>query len=320
MRTALRRFIFLGFALAPAVLFVYAWHYYAAPGPSRQDTALIFKRGERLQSIAADMAAAHVINHPLLFGAIALLSGDRHKFRAGEYAFPAAASPAMVMDMITHGRVVIHKLTVAEGLTVAEVEVLLDREAALEGSVPANIPEGGLLPDTYYFVYGDKKSDVIARMQAGMTKLLAQLWPKREAGLPFTTPQQAVTLASMVEKETGLAGERGHIAGVFVNRLRKGMKLQSDPTVAYGLGKPGTALTTADLQAPNPYNTYVISGLPPAPICNPGKASIEAALNPPDTSDLYFVATGNGGHNFAATLKQHDHNVQKYRQAVAKKQ
>lgn len=299
---------------------MYAWHYYAAPGPSQQDTTLIFQRGERFQSIASDMAENNVIDHPLLFAAIALISGDRHKFRAGEYKFPAGASPAAVMDIITHGKVVIHKLTVAEGLTVAEITQLLDREAGLEGNMPAGIPEGSLLPSTYYFVYGDKKSDVITRMQAGMNKLLAEFWPKREAGLPLDTPQQALVLASIVEKETGLPAERGHVASVFINRLKKGMKLQSDPTVAYGLGKPGTKLTDADLKTVNPYNTYVISGLPPAPICNPGKASIEAALNPPVTDDLYFVANGQGGHNFAPTLKQHDNNVRKFiKQARATK-
>jgi len=222
------------------------------------------------------------------------------------------------MDMIAHGRVIIHKITVAEGLTVQQIVQLLNNEKSLDGDVTGAIAEGSLLPETYHFTYGDKRRDLIKRMQTDMSAQLAALWKSRKEGLPFTTPEQALVLASIVEKETGVDGERGRVASVFINRLRKGMKLQSDPTVAYGLHKSGEGLTLDDLRTPTPYNTYVIDGLPPTPIANPGHAAILAVLNPPDTNDLYFVATGNGGHNFAATLDAHNANVRAYREKMAK--
>ena len=197
---------------------------------------------------------------------------------------------------------------------VREVLTLLKEEPLLEGEVSGDIPEGSLLPQTYHFTYGDQRSTLIDRMRSGMTQTMGELWDKRKPGLPFETQQQALTLASIVEKETGIDSERPRVAAVFINRLRKGMRLQTDPTVAYGLEKTGAAshtLTLADLRTPTPYNTYLIDGLPPTPIANPGRAAIEAVLNPADTNDLYFVATGTGGHNFSATLEQHNkRNVQ----------
>lgn len=302
--------------LAAVGIAAYGFYYYEGNGPLAQEKTVIFQHGERFQAIASDMAQAGIIDHLELFEAIAFATGDYRKFKAGEYHFTAAMSPGQIMDMISHGRVVVHKLTIPEGLTVQQVIALLNNEKVLDGTIAAEIPEGSLLPETYHFTYGDKRQDLVNRMRADMTAQITGLWAHRKEGLPFTTPAEALVLASIVEKETGIDSERGHVASVFINRLRKGMKLQSDPTVAYGLHKPGEGLTLDDLRQPTPYNTYVIAGLPPTPIANPGRATIAAVLNPPDTKDLYFVATGSGGHNFAATLDEHNANVKAYRQKV----
>ncbi len=307
--------------LAAGALAAYGFYYYEGNGPLAQESTLIFPRGEKFQAITDDMARSGIIRDPLLFKAIAVATGDFHRFKAGEYRFAAAMSPQEIMNMIAAGRVVVHRITIPEGLTVQEILQLLKNENALGGDITQDIREGSLLPETYHFTYGDKRQELIGRMQAGMTALVAESWQHRKGGLPFATPDEALTLASIVEKETGIDGERGRVASVFINRLRKNMKLQSDPTVTYGLDKSGhleRALTLDDLRTPTPYNTYVISGLPPSPIANPGRAALAAVLNPPDTDDLYFVATGSGGHNFAPTLKAHNENVREYREKVAK--
>jgi UPF0755 protein len=290
---------------------------YNAPGPLLEPKNVLFKRGMGFEAIVDRMAEEGIIRYPLLFKVVAVLSGDARKFKAGEYAFTATITPKLVMDMIAEGRVVVHKITVPEGFTVREVLALLQKEELLEGDVTGEIPEGSLLPQTYHFTYGDSRTMLIERMRSGMRQSLEELWPTRKEGLPLKTPQEALILASIVEKETGLDNERGRVAAVFVNRLKKGMKLQSDPTVVYGIeresGPMNRALRLSDLRKPTPYNTYVIDGLPPAPIANPGRAAIEAVLNPPVTNELYFVATGNGGHNFSATLSGHNANVAVYR-------
>jgi UPF0755 protein len=300
---------------------IYVWDYYDGSGPLPAQATVIFKKGKGFQAIVDDLAQQGVIDHPLLFKAIAVVLGDARTFKAGEYHFTVAVTPHQVMEMIAAGKVVPHKITIPEGLMVREVLQILKNESALEGDVPAMVPEGSVLPETYRFIYGEQRQDVLRQMQSGMTLVMDGLWKNRKAGLPFETPQQALTLASIVEKETGVPEERGHVASVFINRLRIGMRLQSDPTVAYGaeqaLGKPlGRSLTTGDLQAATPYNTYVIAGLPPGPIANPGRAAIEAVLNPPDSKDLYFVATGTGGHYFASSLEQHNRNVAQYRRKI----
>ena len=310
---------FLGIGGVLALCFIiYALDYYNSPGPLKAPVNVMFNHGEKFQGIVDDLEQQGVIDHPLLFETIAAALGSGRSFKAGEYNFPANATPHQIMSMIAEGKVVVHKVTTPEGLTVREITKILADEPALEGDVPAGIKEGSLMPETYYFMRGEKRADVIVRMETAMKTTLETLWQKRKEGLPLGSPEQALTLASIVEKETGLMAERGHVASVFLNRLNLGMRLQSDPTVAYGLGeKSGTLLTTQDLQTPTSYNTYVIDGLPPGPIANPGRAAIEAVLNPPDTKDLYFVATGNGGHNFAGSLAEHNRNVQAYRQKIA---
>lgn len=297
----------------------YTLYYYYSPGPLTEPKTVLFKKGTGFRDIVGQLSEAGIIGNSLWFKAIAVAMGDARHFKAGEYRFSAAISPRLVMEIIAEGRVVVHRLTVPEGLTVRQVLALLNDEQMLEGAIVGDVAEGSLLPNTYHFVYGDSKRDLIDRMQVGMKTTLDELWSKRKEGLPFTTPEEMMALASIVEKETDLDTERGKVAAVYINRLRKGMRLQADPTVIYGIEKEkgalGRPLRGSDLNYDSPYNTYKYAGLPPTPIANPGRKTIEAVLNPPETNDLYFVATGNGGHNFSVTLKQHNDNVKKYRQA-----
>lgn len=302
-------------------LAVYTWDYFQGAGPLQQETTVILEPGSGFNIIADKLTQAGVIDKPLLFKGMVLVLGEGRHFKAGEYLFKPAATPRNVMRQIADGKVVIHKITVPEGYKVADVISVLDQEPLLTGSIEPMPAEGSLLPETYHFKRGESKAEVIGRMQQGMQKLLDELWQKRRSDLPLKSPQEALTLASIVEKETGVANERGHVASVFINRLRLGMKLQSDPTVVYGMelvmGAPlGRPLLSEDLKTPTPYNTYVIDALPPGPIANPGKAALEAVMNPPVTEDLYFVATGKGGHHFASSLDQHNKNVAAYRRLL----
>ena len=290
---------------------------FSAPGPPRAQTTLVLPPGIGVDEIARRLHAAGVIERPLLFRIGVRVSGRGRHLRAGEYAFAAAISPRAVMELLVAGRTVVRRITVPEGLTSAEIVALLRAAEGLVGGIAAIPAEGALLPETYHYSFGDGRAALLARMRAAMREVLAESWHRRADGLPYATSQEALVLASIVEKETGAAAERAHVAGVFVNRLRRGMRLQSDPTVAYavsgGRGPLKRALTRADLAIDSPYNTYRIAGLPPAPIANPGRAAIEAVMAPLATEDFYFVADGSGGHAFAATLREHLRNVAKLR-------
>jgi len=297
---------------------------YITPRKNDGEINLVLPRGIGAAKTIDLLAENDVIAHPFFFKIIAYVNGDARKIKAGEYLFPSDVSPQEVLKMLVSGKVVKHKITIAEGLNVREVFALLRAEQKLEGELPENIAEGSLLPETYYFARGDTRASIIARMQEQMQKTIAELWETRADNLPFTTPQQALTLASIVEKETGVEEERARVAAVFINRLRIGMKLQSDPTTAYGIEKNtgkklDRLLTTGDLKTENPYNTYTIGALPPTPICNVGEASLTAVLHPLKTEELYFVATGKGGHNFAKTIAEHEKNVAEYRKIIGKK-
>ncbi len=287
-------------------------------GPLAADTVIFIPQGSGVEAIARLLDQAGAIEDPLVFRlGVQLLRAGR-ELRAGEYLFAVALSNRDVIDLLRSGQTVVRRLTLAEGLTSREIVALVERAAALEGKVDSVPPEGSLLPETYHYARGDRRGELVARMARARDELLSQLWAGRAPNLPVATPQEAVVLASIVEKETGIAGERPRVASVFVNRLNKGMRLQSDPTVVYGLtggkGALGRALTRKDLQVPSPYNTYLIDGLPPGPIANPGRAALEAVLNPARTAFLYFVADGSGGHAFAKTLAEHNRNVAKWRQ------
>ena len=287
-------------------------------GPSVSETVVVLQRGAGLDDITARLNAAGVIDRPWLFRLAVRLQGQDRALKAGEYAFPAGATPASVINMLARGETVARRVTIAEGLTVAEVFRLLAGNDALTGELPEPPPEGSLLPETYFYALGDDRAEIVRRMQHGMRQLLDELWATRSRSLPLTDREQALILASIVDKETGVATERGAVAAVFHNRLRLGMRLQSDPTVIYGLtqgnGPLDRELTRADWRHESPYNTYLIDGLPPGPIGNPGRAALEAVLNPDDVDYLYFVADGSGGHAFGRTLEEHNRNVAKWRQ------
>jgi len=286
-------------------------------GPLGHETAVVIPRGSGTEAIAHALADAGVIDKPALFALGTRLVPGNRPLRAGEYLFPAGISMVDTIELLRSGRTVVHRLTVPEGLTSAQIVAMLQAEPALSGEIAKTPPEGSLLPETYHFSWGDSRAEILNRMQTAMTTLLAELWVRRSDKLPLAGPEQAVTLASIVEKETAVREERPRIAGVFVNRLERRMRLQSDPTVVYalngGAGPLGRPLTRADWKMASPYNTYAVDGLPPGPIANPGRASLEAAVNPERNDYLYFVADGTGHHAFAETLPDHNKNVVHWR-------
>ncbi|MGQ9371824.1 endolytic transglycosylase MltG [Azospirillum sp. A39] len=288
-----------------------------APGPLDEAATVVIPRGSGLEAIAIALADAGVVESPLLFIAGAQATGAVRELKAGEYAFAPGVSIDGVLKQLRQGRTVVRRLTVPEGLTVAQILSLLDAEPALAGTVSAKPAEGSLLPETYHYSYGDSRDALVGRMAAAMRSALAEAWARRAPDLPLATPGEALTLASIVEKETSVAEERPRVAGVFLNRLADGMRLQSDPTVIYALtdgsGELGRPLTRADWRFDSPYNTYVADGLPPGPIANPGRAAIDAVLNPERHEYVYFVADGSGGHAFARTLAEHNRNVARWR-------
>jgi UPF0755 protein len=286
-------------------------------GPLAEDVTVVVPRGANLSKISRLLEKSGVVEDRRLFKWGVRLLGSAQNLKAGEYAFPAGVSMRDAFEILDRGETVARWLTVAEGLTSAEILALVAAAEGLSGEPGAVPPEGSLLPETYHYSWNDDRAALVERMQTGMEVVVAELWPERVEGLPIKTPEEAVILASIVEKETGVPEERPLVASVFVNRLKRGMRLQSDPTVVYGLtnGRAplGRTLTFRDLDRPSPYNTYTNGGLPPGPIANPGRAALEAVLNPAQTRYLYFVADGSGGHAFAKTLVEHNQNVAKWR-------
>ncbi|GGF87090.1 aminodeoxychorismate lyase [Azorhizobium oxalatiphilum] len=293
---------------------------YRTPGPLASDKNVVIPRGSGLRDIADLLEREGVIRNWVVFVAGHQLTHRGEPMHAGEYAFKAGVTMASVVDTMTAGRVVQHQITLPEGLTSQQVVDRLNDNDMLTGTIRVPL-EGTLLPETYAIVRGMNRQEVLKRMTADQQKVVADIWAKRAPDLPLKSPEELVILASIVEKETGKADERPHVAAVFVNRLARKMKLQSDPTIIYGIvggkGSLGRPISRADINTPTAYNTYAIDGLPPGPIGNPGKASLAAVANPMKSKDLYFVADGTGGHIFAETLDQHNRNVARWREIEA---
>ena len=288
---------------------------FIAPGPSAQPVTVIIPKGAGTELIAQTLESAGVISSRWVFAIGAKL--HHVSLKAGEYAFPARVSAEEAMRLLAEGKVVIHKLTVAEGLTVRQVVDLVSEADFLAGPVTRKTAEGWLLPETWHMTRDEARDEVRGRMEKAMHQTVDALWAARASGLPLKSKEEALILASMVERETAIDAERPRVAAVFYNRLARHMRLQSDPTVIYGLsdgmGELDRPLTHDDLIARTPWNTYVIDGLPQTPIANPGRAALEAVLHPARSEDLYFVANGSGGHAFARTLEEHNANVANWR-------
>ena len=305
-------------AVAGMIAMAWATSRLHAPGPLAADKVVVIPARTDVLDVVTELERQGVINSGLLFNAALLVEGGRSKIQAGEYLFKQKETMQGVMDMIVSGRQLLHSVTIPEGLTSQQAVGRLMADNELAGDVDKAPAEGSLHPETYKFFHGASRAKIIREMQRAQDKILKEVWDRRAADNPLKSPFELLTLASIVEKETGHADERPHVASVFLNRLQRGMRLQSDPTIVYGLvggkGTLGSGITHAQLLQPTPYNTYLIDGLPPGPISNPGRASLEAVANPMHTSDLYFVADGSGGHVFSATLAQHNKNVQRWRE------
>ncbi len=308
------------FSLFVIAALVWGWTVYYGPGPAaRQGEATIvtLRSGSGVSAIAANLKAAGVIRSTDMFKAAASLTGADRRLRAGEYQVPSRASLKTVIGLLVDGRVVRHFVTLPEGWSSAQAVDILNTKEILTGTIDEVPEEGSLWPETYEVTRGESRQAVIGRMQAAQRDNLARLWAARAPGLVVSTPEEAVILASIVEKETGVASERPRVAAVFTNRLRQGMRLESDPTIVYGItrGRPlGRGIRLSELQRDTGYNTYLIDGLPPTPIANPGREALRAVLNPPSTDELFFVADGTGGHVFARTYEEHLRNVARWRE------
>lgn len=313
------------FSLFLIAALAWGWSVYYSPGPTAREgdtTVVTLPSGSGVSAIAARLKSAGVIRSVDMFKAAATLTGADRRLRAGEYEVPTRASLRTVIQLLTDGRVVRHFVTIPEGWSSAQAVDILNRETVLTGTIDQIPEEGSLWADTYEVSRGETRAAVIARMQRDAAENLARLWAARSPNTIVRTPEEAVILASIVEKETGVASERPRVAAVFTNRLRLGMRLESDPTIIYGItkGRPlGRGIRLSELRRDTGWNTYMIDGLPPTPIANPGRQALEAVLNPPQTQDLFFVADGTGGHVFARTYAEHLTNVARWRAIEAGK-
>jgi len=306
--------LLLVLALAVAAGAFHILHGWSAPGPLARETNIVVPEGATLRGMATSLEKAGAIGSADNFLLRARLLGGEGVIKAGEYRIPKGASNAQILSILQSGKTINYLLTVPEGMPSILVHERLMANRDLTGTV--TVPEeGSVMPDSYAYQKGETRAAVLARMQAAMTRFMAEQWPRRSKDTVVRTPQEALTLASIVEKETSIPAERPIVAGVYGNRLRQGIMLQADPTIIYPItkGKPlGRRIRQSEIAAVNGYNTYSMTGLPRGPIANPSRSSIEAVLRPDHTSALYFVADGKGGHIFADTLEQHNENVRKW--------
>lgn len=296
--------------------------YFNAPNSYHaEDKRFMVESGLTFRQVVQKLHEEKIVKNPTAFLYLSqLIKGVDLRVRYGEYFFEKNISYYKILHKMVRGYVYFRKVTIAEGLSTYSALRIIDNAPGLIGELPKNVREGTLLPETYFYSYNDTKAGMVKRMQDSMNKTVNELWEKRDPTIPVKTKEQAIVLASIVEKETGISSERPKVASVFVNRLHKGMKLQSDPTIIYSFTLGNKSLErpikVSDIQNTSAFNTYHIYGLPPAPICNPGSASIKAVLNPPQEEFLYFVASGNGDHIFSKTIKEHNENVAKYRSLI----
>lgn len=309
-----------------AAMFYFGKREFEGPGPAVQADTVLIRPNTSLQEISELLERRGLVSSARIFQIGVRAHGNDNQLKAGEYEIKAHASMKDIMDLLKSGKSVLYSLTIPEGLTVEQALKRVAENEDLVGDMPEEIPpEGWLVTDTQRFARGTSRTEIIEKMKADQMRLVETIWQRRQDDLPLGDINEFVTLASIVEKETGRADERTRVAGVFINRLRRGMRLQSDPTVIYGLfggaGKPpDRAIYQSDLERPTPYNTYLINGLPPTPIANPGRAALEAVANPSQTDELYFVADGTGGHVFSKTLEEHNENVARWRALQAEQQ
>ncbi|MFD2207824.1 endolytic transglycosylase MltG [Kiloniella antarctica] len=308
--------------MAISITVYYAQQTFMAPGPLVKDVAVVIPRGAGLEKIANLLKKKKIISDVLIFQLGARYTKRARNLKAGEFLFPAKSSMDEVINVLEQGKAVSYSITIPEGKTSVEIIEILRGDPNLTGDILVVPVEGSLLPETYLYVRGGTRQSIVERMEQALVKSLDDLWAARQEGLPLKSKEEALVLASIVEKETGIAAERPLVAGVFINRLRLKMRLQSDPTVSYGLtlGKVplGRSLSRKDLKTPTPYNTYTIDRLPPMPITNVGRSALEAVTQPASTRYLYFVADGTGGHSFATNLKEHNKNVRLWRSVKMK--
>src|SRR3954449_12044619 len=310
--------IILVLAIGAAVAYQYGKHRIETAGPLDRDKIVNIPKGLGLRDIADLLARENVIDQPMVFIGSVLVLKAKDELKFGEYKFTRQITLRETIETIVEGKVVQHAFTIPEGLTSEQIVARLAEVDFLSGNIREIPKEGTLLPETYSFPRYMTREQAIQRMQNAHRRVVQEVWDRRSPDLPVKTPEALVTLASIVEKETGRPDERSRVAAVFVNRLRQRIKLQADPTIIYGLvggkGTLGRPIMRSEIEQPTPYNTYVIEGLPPGPIANPGRASLEAAANPARTRDLFFVADGTGGHTFTETFDQHQRNVTRWRQ------
>jgi UPF0755 protein len=313
-------FLLVLIALAGAAIFYFGKLSFEEPGPLQVSRTIIIRDGASLPGIARQLEAAGIIDNALMFRAGVRTYQSSNDLKAGEYAFSPRISMYDVMETIRSGKSIQHRISFPEGLTTHQILERLRQNEILTGELPEELPpEGSLMPDTYPFQRGTTRKEIVEQMKLAQARYLERVWETRIDGLPIKTPQELVTLASIVEKETARADERARVASVFINRLKRGMRLQSDPTIIYGIfggeGKPADRpIYRSDIDQATEYNTYQIDGLPPGPIANPGRAAMEAVANPSRTDELYFVADGTGGHAFAKSLDGHNRNVLRWRE------
>jgi UPF0755 protein len=316
-----RRWWWLSLVVLPLLMLGGLALQFDGSGPAADDTVVMIDKGTSLRKAASELEKAGVIASAKRFVLLARLFGGSKAIKAGEYEIPRRSSPARILSLLQSGDVLLHEVMIATGMSSAQVFDRLMAEARLTGEMPVPA-EGSILPDTYTFTRGEARADIVGRMQKSMAATLEDLWAKRQPDLPFRTAEEALTLAAIIEKETSKKSELPIVAGVYINRLNSGMKLQADPTVIYPVtkGRPlRRRILKSELQADNGYNTYVIPGLPAGPIANPGKRAIEAVLHPAKTKNIFFVADGSGGHVFAQTNAEHERNVAKWRKYRAEK-